>query len=398
MEFNRDAAHRSEDGEMFFGGVDGMTSFRPEEIQDDPRVPSIALTSIEILGPSRTSIIPYGLEELTLGHRDSTVSFEFAALTFTNVGRNHYRYRLAGFDDGWIEAGQRRLARYTKVPPGHYVFEVTGSNQDGVWNETGVFLPVVVLPPFWQTWWFRLFLLVLFGSALYGVHRLRLAKAIEVERVRLRIAGDLHDDLSSELSGMSMMAELIRRREGLPREERERLGELRRKSIELADSLRDIAWGIHPEHDTIGAMIRRMRSTAEMLLADIPYVFEVRELDSEDPMPMSERRNFHLIFKELLHNVVRHASATNVTIVLERTGEGGLCLTVTDDGAGFDPALVTDGDGLHNIRRRADRIGATFELGATGTDGTRATVRVGSGKRGGWRKLGMVSRGDRWFD
>jgi signal transduction histidine kinase len=129
-----------------------------------------------------------------------------------------------------------------------------------------------------------------------------------------------------------------------------------------------------------------------MLLADVPYVFEVRGLDSEDPMPMSERRNFHLILKELLHNVVRHASATNVTIVLERTGEGGLCLTVTDDGAGFDPALVTDGDGLRNIRRRANRIGATFELGPTATGGTRATVRVGSRKRGGWRKLGMVWR------
>jgi ligand-binding sensor domain-containing protein/signal transduction histidine kinase len=395
MEFNRDAAHRSAEGEMFFGGVDGMTSFRSEEIRDDLRIPSIALTAIELLGPSRTSIVPYGLERLTLGHRDSAVTFEFVALTFTNVGRNHYRYRLVGFDGDWVEAGHRRLARYTRVPPGQYVFQVIGSNQDGVWNEAGVSLPVVVLPPFWQTWWFRLFLLILFGSALYGIHRLRLAKAIEVERVRLRIAGDLHDDLSSELSGMSMMAELIRRREGLPGEERQRLGELRQKSIELAESLRDIAWGIHPEHDTVGAMIRRMRSTAEMLLADVPYVFEVRGLDSEDPMPMSERRNFHLIFKELLHNVVRHASATNVTILLERVEGGALHLTVSDDGRGFDPGVVTDGDGLRNIRRRADRIGAAFELGPTGTGGTRATVRVPGGRRGGWRKLGMVERGDR---
>jgi signal transduction histidine kinase len=376
MEFNRNASYRAPDGEMFFGGVVGMTSFRPEEIHDDQRIPSITLTRIEILGSSRRELLPQGIEELVLSHGDSPVTFEFASLTFTNVRRNRYRYRLEGFDEGWIETGSRRYARYTNVPAGRYVLRVIGSNQDGVWNETGVSLPVTVLPPFWETWWFRSLLLVMTGSLLYSGHRFRMAKAIEVERLRLRIASDLHDELSSELSGMSMMADLVRRGETLSPEGGERLDELRRKALEMADSMRDTAWGIHPEHDTAGAMIRRMRSTAEMLLSDIPFTFDVQGIDADAPLPMSERRNLHLIFKELLHNVVRHASASAVHILFERVPPDGLCLTVADDGRGFDPRATGDGDGLRNIRRRARRIGATFELTRAEDGGTRARVRL----------------------
>ena len=154
-----DGCYQGPDGEMFFGGSNGFNAFFPEKIRDDPYVPPVAITSFKIfnkpvpIGAESVlkKAIPY-IDSLTLSYQDNVFSFEFAALSYANSHKNRYRYMLEGFDRSWNEVGSKqRLAIYTNLDPSKYVFRAQGSNSDGVWNEEGVSLPIVITPPFWKT-------------------------------------------------------------------------------------------------------------------------------------------------------------------------------------------------------------------------------------------------------
>jgi ligand-binding sensor domain-containing protein/signal transduction histidine kinase len=192
-QFNRSACLKTRAGEMVFGGIHGMNSFFPDQVQDNPRVPPVLITDFRVLNrpvaPGPGSPLDRHITEasrITLSHGQSVLSFEFAALGFRNPSRNRYRYTLEGFDADWVDAGTRRTTTYTNLDPGRYTFRVTGSNDSGVWNQQGASLEVVVEPPFWATWWFRWFGVLALGSTLLGGHRLRtryiLARNLALER------------------------------------------------------------------------------------------------------------------------------------------------------------------------------------------------------------------------
>ena len=206
------------DGEIFFGGNNGLNAFVPENVQDDAYVPPVVITNFTIFNRPVPIVpesvlkkaIPY-VESLTLSYADNVFSFEFAALSYANSRRNRYRYRLEGFDPGWNEVDSRhRLATYTNLDPGAYVFRVQGSNSDGVWNEEGVALPLLITPPWWRTTWFRASSAALFLALLAGAYQLRMRQvhhAFEMileARVgeRTRIARDLHDTLLQSFHGL----------------------------------------------------------------------------------------------------------------------------------------------------------------------------------------------------
>lgn len=157
MHFIPGAAFRSSDGELFFGGTDGLTLFDPATVRDNLHTPPIVLTAFR----NFDQIVDFerdlaDLNEITLSYRDNFFSFEFAALDYADPVKNQYAYILQGFDRDWVYCGTRRYAAYTNVPPGTYTFRAKGSNNDGVWNEEGLAVRVVITPPFWQTWWFRM--------------------------------------------------------------------------------------------------------------------------------------------------------------------------------------------------------------------------------------------------
>ncbi len=186
-EFDSRAFFAADDGELFFGGLDGFNRFRPEEVTESSYVPPVVLTSFSTLGRrgSRTVDSLEELERVVVGFRDHVFSFEFAALDFTSPERNRYAYRLEGFDQGWVDSGTRRFASYTNLDGGTYTFRVRGTNSDGVWNEEGAAIEVVVVPKPWKTWWaYSLYLLTAL-SGVFGYVRFKtLAQEREVERHR----------------------------------------------------------------------------------------------------------------------------------------------------------------------------------------------------------------------
>lgn len=174
-EFNAGACFRSDEGEMFFGGSNGFNAFYSYEIKDNPHIPPIVITGFRVfdepvkIGPdSRLKQSITETKEIVLTHEDNVFSFEFAALDFSNPKKNKYLYKMEGFDRDWNERkSDRRFVTYTNLDPGKYVFRVMGSNNDGVWNEKGTSIKIIITPPFWETWWFRLLAVLAFAVLSY---------------------------------------------------------------------------------------------------------------------------------------------------------------------------------------------------------------------------------------
>lgn len=166
---------RSESGELFFGGNNGFNVFYPQQVEklSNHHIPPIVITDVTVLDKSRHRSIyanSTGRNTLILSHQENRISFEFAALDFTNPEKNQFAYLLEGFDDDWINAGTRRYANYTNLNPGDYIFRVIGTNNDGVWNDTGTSLSIHINTPFWKTIWAYLLYIILAAVIIYGVN------------------------------------------------------------------------------------------------------------------------------------------------------------------------------------------------------------------------------------
>ena len=186
-EFNGNAFHKAKNGEMFFGGINGFTAFFPEKVQDNNHVPPVVLTAFkkydkDVKLEEDLSII----RQLNLSYKDDFFSFEFAALDFTNPEKNQYAYKLEGFDKDWIYSENRRYANYTNLGGGTYVFRVKGSNNNGVWNENGTSLTIVITPPFWQTWWFRISIVFYLVMLVYVIIKVRM-RSINAQKRKLEL-------------------------------------------------------------------------------------------------------------------------------------------------------------------------------------------------------------------
>ena len=362
VEFNRRSALQLSDGRMLFGGLDGITVFNPHEIRDNTTKPPVVITQVQKSNQAGTTTLHPAFDTpLTLRYDDNSMAITYAALNFTKAHKNQYRYRLAGLEKGWHDAGTRRRVDYANLPPGRYTFEVQGSNNDGLWNEEGATLALIIRPPFWQTWWFRLLVLMLVSGLLYAIYRYRVGQWMEMERLRLRIASDLHDDIGSKLSGMALMSELLEAEPSLSEEARTDLRELGTSTREIIGDLRDIVWFIDPDHDQAGKTLEKMQQAARRLLGGIDYTFDASGAQGVEQAPMAFRRNLYLIHKEALNNIVHHAKAHNVVISLA-VDTTHVRLQIEDDGVGFDLEAVDAGSGLKNMQRRTTEMNGTLTL------------------------------------
>mgnify|MGYP001985366064 CR=1 FL=1 len=376
MEFNRAARLRTRDGRIWLGGAEGVVAFDPDAIRADERAPTVVLVGAEVASRAGSRAVDTrALDRLVLGPAERTLTVTFSALRFADPAATRYRYRLDGLDDGWVEAGTQRQARYTALPPGDYTLHVRAVTPDGVASEHEAVLPVRVTPRVWETGWFRaLALLALLGLGVVA-YRVRVGQLLAVERLRLRIAGDLHDDLSSDLSGIALATDLLGRRPGLAPADRQRLADVRDAATSMVDALRDIVWAVDPAHDSVEAFGRRVRVVAQRLLEGHAHTLDIDLGAPGGALPMVVRRELMLILKEALHNIIRHAGAGRVAVTLRREGTR-LTLAVADDGLGFDPAVVREGHGLGSLRARAARLGGTLDVVSAPGDGTRVALAV----------------------
>ncbi|MBI3194374.1 MAG: hypothetical protein HYZ34_07925 [Ignavibacteriae bacterium] len=365
-EFNANAYYRSSSGELFFGGPNGFNRFFPNRIQDNQHIPSVVITSFRRLDKQEEHWIPRAEASVELLHTDYFFSFEFAALDFTNPIRNQFQYLMEGFDRFWIEAGSRRFVTYTNLDAGTYIFRVRGSNNDGVWNERGASVTVIINPPFWQTWWFILLVILFVVSILYLMYRYRLGQIHKIEHLRVRLASDLHDELATNLSSIAMFGELLQKSESLDEQTKsnlhERIISLSRESV---NSIREIIWTIDPKPDKLHTLLLKFRDLIQFTCQakNIELVYEIPPKEEIGTVFLSSevRKEFWLMIKEGVNNTIKHACCSQITI--QATYEVGLItIRINDNGAGFDPKQSFRGKGLANMLMRAKKLNGSFDI------------------------------------
>ena len=400
-EFSRSCCEQGRDGEMFFCGSDGISTFFPEEIRDNPHVPPVLITSFKIFNkpvPIRSGsvlekAIPY-VDALTLSHEDNVFSFEFAALSYANPHKNRYRYRLESLEPGWNEVGSRqRLATYTNLDPGKYVFRVQGSNSDGVWNEEGVSLPILITPPWWRTTWFRAFCVGLFLALLWAAHLFRMRQlhhefAVTLEaRVgeRTRIARELHDTLLQSFHGLLLRFQtasyLLPDR---PADAKDKLDSAIGHAAKAITEGRDAVQGLRAS--TIGGddLAVAIRTLGEELVtdsgADRPPGLSVHvEGQTRDLHPMVRDEIFK-IAAEALRNAFRHAHAERVEVEI-RYEDKEFRMRLRDDGKGIDPVVLASQGieghyGLRGMPERAALMGGMLAVWSEVGAGTEVELRL----------------------
>ncbi len=391
-EFNQNSFHRTPDGTMYFGGVHGIVRFHPREIMKNTIPPPVAIVSFAIANEPRPELLSRG--EAVLKHTENYFSLEFAALCFEVPANNRYAYKLEGLEEEWNDVGTRRFAAYTDIDPGEYLFRVKASNADGVWNETGAAFRIVIVPPFYATLWFRLLVVVfVFGAIIGGVritaHRTYQRQIAELEqqrrileerqRTRDKIARDLHDDLASTVGSAGLFIETAKRTLGDDaKQTKEYLEKTSSILNDAEEAMSDIVWSVSPKHDTIQSLATRVRLvTTDLCRAHgIAHTVEVTGI-IEVPLSDDCRRGLYLIFKEALNNCIKHSRASAVDVKIG-SENGILLLAVKDNGIGLRPDGPMEklgGNGISNIRKRAEEIGAHCSIVSEPGHGTAIEIR-----------------------
>ena len=366
-EYNAGAFLELRNGMLAFGGIGGLLVFHPDSVYESSFEPAVALTSFEVLHEQLYEAIELNaIEQISLSYKQNFFSFEFASMDYSDPRKNQFMYQMEGIDGEWILSGERNYASYTKIDPGDYLFKVRGSNSDGRWSTQEASIRVVITPPFWQRWWFR-GVLILAGLLFFlSIHIYRIRRVREIERLRTQIASDLHDDIGSALTRISVHSQQILARKDTERivQSTEKINELSRDTI---STMSDIVWSIDARNDTLADFLGRMQDLTHTMLSerDISVSFKQKGMDSRKPLRVEVRQNLYYIFKEAIHNIARHSGADAVEIRIENS-DHGFHMVLSDNGPGFEPLSVKGGNGLKNMKMRADRIGAALEISGSG--------------------------------
>jgi signal transduction histidine kinase/streptogramin lyase len=359
------SAIKDKAGSLWFATTQGLSRLRPKP-DKRPSAPSVLITSLRV-GQERYPVSKAGEShvrgvELQPGANQLQVEF---------VGHNdepeetlRYTYKLERGGSDWLTPGRDHEANYPGLAPGRYNFLVKAVNSAGEPGEPAS-IEFRVLPPFWQRWWFEALALAAVGVMIYAMHRYRVAQVLRVERIRMSIATDLHDDIGATLSQIAILSEVARVGNGGDQGAKdEPLGKIAALSRELVDSMSDIVWSIRSEPDGTASLVRRMREFALDVLVSRDIGFELRAPDEGAVLGLQTRRQLLLIYKECIHNAVRHSGCTQ-TIAELRIVDGEAVLRVEDNGRGFDPGAPPQsrgGTGIVGMKRRAQSVGGTLEV------------------------------------
>lgn len=387
-EFNTGAFHQCPDGTMMFGGISGFNWFRPEDVVPNPYQAKPAITGIYVNDSLVTTDTAMYMSQITQPYHRNTISFTLRALEYTMPEQNMFAYMLEGVDNEWVTTGNDKV-RYPNLQPGSYRFLLKVRNNESLWNNEPLILLVTILPPWWQTWWFRGLVLLLaiavavLAARLYARRKV-LAKTRELQQQhalnmeRIRISKDVHDDIGSGLSRISLLSEIANRKIKDNQALSGDIDNISAISKELVDNMRDLIWLLNPENITLDSLAARIREySADYLDGMSVGIF----FDFPDDIPAIEvsrdvQRNVLLTVKEAINNAVKHAHAGIIRITL-RTAEGSLSLSISDNGRGFNMSDISGrGNGLRNMRHRIESIGGACTITSAPASGTTINIVV----------------------
>jgi signal transduction histidine kinase len=387
---------RTRSGQLLFPTIKGLVTVNPAELRTNTNPPPVQIESVRIDGKEQLRNGWRGATEPWIKFRSGKeqVEIEYSSLNLSAPERARFKYRLVGHESDWVEAGDTRFARYSRLPPADYRFEVMACNEDNIWNPVPASLGLMVTPPFWRTWWFLTVVSVcLLGSVTGIVHYvstqrlqrqvLRLRQQEELEKERTRIARDIHDQLGASLTQVALLGELVESDKDAPTEVEAHARQISQTARDTTRVLDEIVWAVNPANDTLdGLMTYICKYTQEYLtVAGLHYRLDVPGQLPPVSIKPEVRHNVFLACKEAVTNVVRHAHATAVWVRLKIQPQA-FVLEIEDNGsglAGLDEKAAASRNGLRNMRKRMEEIGGEFGFAPAPEGGTlvRLTVPIG---------------------
>ncbi len=400
-EFNQNGYYKSERGLFYFGGVAGFNIFHPDSVKGNQFVPPVMITGMYLFNEpvkigNDTSGAKYflekelyGLNEISLSWQQDVVTFEFAALSFVSPEKNQYSYILEGFDKDWISARNTRTATYTNLDPGNYIFKVRACNNNGVWNEKGTFLKIVICTPPWLSWYAYLVYFLIVGGVVWLFMRYRINKATELIKVKTQIekarieereefrkksAADFHDEAGNKITKLTLFAEMARSEINDKAQLENYLKKIQVNIAELSTGMRDFLWVMDSQRDTLFETLTRIKDFGESILTETGIHFKASGMNAAFQnilLPMNKRRAVLQIFKEAINNCAKHAAASEVT--LRATVNNNIVeIVLEDNGKGFDTKEERNRSkyGLNIMHERAKKNNSELEIFSKKNKGT----------------------------
>ncbi len=352
-------------------------------VQNRRRIPQVFFTDFKIFNESHHELLLK--DTIRLGYDQNYFTVCFAAPDLTPGSNTQYSYMLEGRDKDWINIGTRTEQEFSNLEAKNYVLKVRARNRAGMWNEKVASIGISIIPPFWQRWWFYGLCGLGIGLGIYGIYSYRIDQLLKQQGIRNKIAQDLHDNIGSTLSSISVYSQVARiyHDQGRQGELQLTLEKISATSGEMISEMNDIVWAINPRHDSMDTILQRMESFARPLLAlkDIVFHFEVEPGIKQVNLEMTRRKNFYLIFKEAVNNALKYAGCSNLRVRIALR-QHQLELEVKDDGEGFDLEKVhaytsqsLSGNGLRNMEMRAVEMKGIWKIDSHPGMGTTVQLR-----------------------
>lgn len=378
------AGIKARDGKLWFPTQDGAAVIDPEVVRTNPHPPPVMIESF--LVDRHPVAIDRAVE---MGPEPDTFEIQYTALSFIDSDRIQFKYKLGGLDPDWVDAGTRRTAYYSHVPPGKYLFQVIATNSDGVWNTEGRTLALTVLPPFYRTWWFAMLAFLSVAGLIYLAWRYRVGQLTRAhgtqqaftrqlissqESERKRIAAELHDSLGQHLVVISLNNGTA---DGTARCKME---EISAAASQALTEVREISYNLRPyQLDRIG-LTRAIEAIVDKAAGATAIEFQAQVDEIDGIFAKEAEINFYRIIQECINNVVKHSQATLVSVTVRRT-DGRLLLSICDNGKGFTPGAAgasnsSGGFGLIGVRERAQLLGGKPAIQSAPGQGTTISIEI----------------------
>lgn len=363
-EFNTNTCFEAADGELYFGGVNGVSSFYPDRIRQANEEPEVFLTSLFVNDENIISdTASWLLNSIELPYYKNVFSFGLTAIGSRSADQYNYQYQLADQKTAWVNAGNNSQLRLV-LQPGRYLFRYYAGNSFYENPAAAKELIIIINPPFWQTTWFIILCLTVLTTLIIAVTRsvarrkLKLQIA-ELERnkalneERLRISREMHDDIGAGLTQITLMSEAAKN----PEKGVKPIEEIAGTSRKLISSINEIIWSLHPENQSLEQLLAYLREQLHQLLeySGIEYSIGFPENGRHILLSNAQRRNLLLVTKEIVHNAVKHSKAKHIEVVC-RINKSGIAFTISDDGIGIPVSSKGSGNGLRNIRKRIEEL------------------------------------------
>lgn len=342
-------------GEIIFANAHFLFSFQSEKMLGATHVqPTIFLEKIV----ANDKVIP--LEEKNIfNHSINHFIFQWVLTDYNDPLQNRYYYRLAGIDSTWRYAGNKGEVEFVNLSPGTYSVQMFAKNANGIPAVKMLTYHFEIKNPFWFTWWFIALMVLCISGIFYMQYLFRIRQLKRIEQLRNKISLDLHDDIGSTLSSISILSEMALQQN----EKNEMLNEIKENSLELMDRMDDIIWSINPVNDSMEMLLLRIKTFSSKLFEakNIQYEFNFSPQISRLQIDMETRRQIYLLLKEAVNNIVKYAQCTSVKMNIDYR-ENMLKIHISDNGIGFEEKEAIHGNGIHSMKQRAKWLQADLKI------------------------------------